>query len=69
MASMRIKRITETAYTVRQYDRVAMVDLGEMSELKLLAHLTTRDLIRGKPSEVIDALEVGDEITVHFRAG
>ena len=46
-----------------------MVDLGEMSGRKLLAHLTTRDLIRGKPSEVIDALEVGDEITVHFRAG
>jgi len=63
---MRIKRITDTTYTVRQYDQVAMVDLGEVSGHKLLVHLTTRHLISGQPSEVIDALEVGDEITVHF---
>jgi hypothetical protein len=66
MTTMRIKRVTETVYTVRHYDRVASVDLGEMSGEALLAHLTTRHLMSGKPVEVIDQLEVGDEITVHF---
>jgi len=68
MASMCIKRITEIAYTVRQYDRVAAVDLGEMSGQTLLDHLTARYLVGSStPGEVIDKLDVGDEITVHFR--
>lgn len=68
LARMRITRITEAAYIVRQYDHVATVHLGEMSKQKLLAYLTTRHLMSSQPNEVIE-LEVGNEITVTFRAG
>ena len=65
-ASIRIKRVTETTYNVRLYDRVAGVDLGDMSEKRLHMHLTARHLVNGTPSEVIGALEVGEETTVRF---
>ena len=68
MASIRIKRVSETTYTVRQYDRVAGVDLGEMSKKTLHMHLTARHLANGTPGAVIGALvEIGDEITVQFQ--
>lgn len=67
VASIYIKRISEHSYAVRQYDDVMSIGIGEMNEERLHAHLTARNLMNYTPSEVVDALNVGDEITVHFR--
>lgn len=66
MASIHIKRISEHLYAVRQYDEVMSIGIGEMSEEKLHAHLTARHLMNSTPREIVDALNVGDEITIHF---
>jgi hypothetical protein len=39
-----------------------------MSEAKLHAHLEAQQLMDCTASEVVDAVNVGDEITVRFRA-
>ena len=68
MASIHIKRISEHAYAVRLYDDVLSVGLGEMSEAKLHSQLEAQQLMDCTASEVVDTLNVGDEITVRFRA-
>jgi hypothetical protein len=67
VASIHIKRISEHTYAVRQYDEVMSVGIGEMSEEKLHAHLSAQQLMDYTASEVVDALNVEDEITVRFR--
>jgi hypothetical protein len=68
MPSMQIKRIAEATYSVRQYDEVMSVGIGEMNEEKLHAHLEAQQLMDYTASEVVDALNVEEEITVRFRA-
>jgi hypothetical protein len=67
MATMQIKRIAEDRYTVRQYDDVLSVELGEMTRNKLDGHLRVRDLILRTPEDIFQSLKVGEEITVNFR--
>ena len=68
MANIHIKRISEHTYTVRQYDEVMSVGIGEMSEEKLHTHLEAQHLLDYTASEVFEALNVDGEITVRFRA-
>jgi hypothetical protein len=68
VASIHIKRISEHTYAVRHYDEVMSIGISEMSEEKLHAHLGAQQLMDYTASEVVDALNVEDEITVRFRA-
>jgi hypothetical protein len=45
-----------------------VASIGEMSEAKLHAPLEAQQLMDCTASEVVDAVNVGDEITVRFRA-
>jgi hypothetical protein len=70
MPKLHIKRIAHGRYCVRQYDEVLSVErveLGTMNEQKLHAQREAQHLIDYTASEVVDALNSGDEITVRVR--
>jgi hypothetical protein len=67
MPNIYIRRIADDRYTVRQYDEVLSVQLGDMNVDTLAQHLRFRDLIERTAEDVINSLNVGDETTVQFR--